>query len=271
MKRTHNERSQMSSRPRFPRNTTAYFLRNQTQFQNHSESANKEIIRNNNLQLSFCEDQINPSRLLSFEATRRQFTPNSVGLNRHQPTLPSAMNRFAFGGRQFYQFTAYPRIFQQSFRSACNSYSRSNSQRFPGTTSQFQEMQQRQNAKFTQQRNYTISSAKLQSKGREFKPEYAGRNRVSMRRKWHALPEARQSRVDEFCFSLVTYNMLSDSLLYENMFLYEDCDEDYLSWGYRKQRLLAELLGYDAEVSLRFSGCVESANKTGLAMARRNC
>lgn len=70
-----------------------------------------------------------------------------------------------------------------------------------------------------------------------------------MRREWQALPEADQCSPDDFSFSIVTYNVLSDSLLYENMYLYEECYHEDLSWEYRKEKLLSELLGYDAEVS----------------------
>jgi mRNA deadenylase 3'-5' endonuclease subunit Ccr4 len=85
---------------------------------------------------------------------------------------------------------------------------------------------------------------------------YSNKNKDFMRRKWQAMREADHCRPGDFTFSLVTYNMLSDSLLYENINLYEGYDEEHLSWGYRKEKLLAELLSYEAEVSLCFAACV---------------
>lgn len=265
MKRTRSQRNQHSSPPHVAGNTTTPLMRNQTLFRNHSESVDNAIIRNNNLQLSFSEDQINPERQLSFGAFGGQFRPHSSGLNQHRAAWPAAMNGFAFGGRQF---ISCPRFFQQNFRSAFNYYTRPNSQRIPRTTRQFQETQRHWNAGFTQQRNFmhtsTISASEINNTGHKANG-YLNKRKDSMRRKWQALPEAEQCRPNEFSFSLVTYNMLSDSLLYENMYLYQDCNNDYLSWGYRKEKLLAELLGYEAEVSLCFAGCIDTL-KVGIAL-----
>lgn len=71
-----------------------------------------------------------------------------------------------------------------------------------------------------------------------------------MHRRWHSLPvNSDLKMLKGFIFSMVTYNLLSNSLLHENMFLYESCDEQDLAWCNRKEKLLAELLSYNAEVS----------------------
>ena len=251
MKRARSERNQPCSRPRFPKNIT---IRSQTGFRSHNESVDNSVIRNNNQQLSYREDQVRPGSLSSFEASGGQFRPRSAGLIQHQTVRPTAMN----GLTSSRHFVSYPtaRLFRPHFRGALNNYARFNSPRIPSNMHQFQEAQATQgqwNARYVQ-RNFghtnTITSTNgIQNKGHKAKA-YLDKNTVSMRRKWQAMPEVDQCRPNEFTFSLVTYNLLSDSLLFENMFLYEECDQDYLNWGYRKEKLLAELLGYDAEVSL---------------------
>ena len=265
MKRARNERNQPSSHPRFPGNTTRPPIGNQTLFRNHSESVNKAVIRNNNSQLSFSEDQNNRQNLLSSQAIGGRSGPYLGGLSQHQAAWPAAMSGFVrpflFGNRQS---MSNPRYFQPRFRGAFNYYTRlnqSNLQRIPSTTRQFQETQGHWNANSTHQRNYMRTSAnaasEIRHKGHKAKVSL-DKHKDSMRREWQIMPEADQCRPDDFKFSLVTYNMLSDSLLYENFYLYEDCNEDYLGWGYRKEKLLAELLGYEAEVSLCFADRVDT-------------
>lgn len=253
MKRARSERNQPCSRPRFPQNFT---IRSQPWFRSHNESVNNLVIRNNNRQLSYREDQVRPGSLSSFGPSGGQFRPRSAGLIQHQTVRPVAMNGFSSGGRQI---MSYPtaRLFRPLFRSAFNNYARFNSSTIPSSRQQFQETQatyRQWNARYVQQRNFghtgTITSTNgIQNKGHKAK-SYLDKNTVSMRRKWQTMPEVDQCRPNEFTFSLVTYNLLSDSLLFENMFLYEECDQDCLNWGYRKEKLLTELLGYDAEVSL---------------------
>ena len=255
MKRSRRERNQPFSRPRFPNNTT---IRSQTWFRSHNESVYNSVIRNNNQQLSYCQDQIRPGSLPSFEASGGQFRPLLAGLNQHQTVRQAAMNGFlaSGGGRQF---MSYPtaRLFRSHFRRVLSNYARFNSPRIPSRTQQFQEAQatqQQWDVRSVRQRNFehnsTASSANgTKNRGHKAK-DYLDKNAVFMRRKWQTLSEVDQCRLNEFSFSVVTYNLLSDSLLFENMFLYEECDQEHLHWGYRKEKLLAELLGYDAEVSL---------------------
>ena len=262
MKRTRSKRNEPPLHPRCPGNTTKPHRRFQTSFRNQSESVNQALIRNNNLQLSFSKDQIDPEGLLSFQASGGQFRPHSVGLHRHQAINQPAMTRFGFGSaRPFNPFISYPN--PRFRRNAFNYFTRfhqSNPPRIPSTMRQFQETQRHWNAKFTQQRsrmhNSAIPAFDSRNKGPKEKG-YSNKNKDSMRRKWQVMPEADRCRPDDFTFSLVTYNMLSDSLLYENIYLYEDCDQEHLGWGYRKEKLLAELLSYEAEVSL----CLQAISK----------
>ena len=256
MKRTRSQRNQPLSHPRCPGNSTKPQRRFQNLFRNHSESVNKALIRNNNLQLPFSEDQTNPEGLLSFHASGGQFRPHSAGLNRHQAVNQPAMGpmtRFGFGSaRPFNPFILYPS--PRFCLNAFNYFTRfhqSNAPRIPSTARQFQETQRHWNAKFTQQRYRMHNSATpafdSRNNGHEEKG-YSNKSKESMRRKWQFMPEADRCRPNDFTFSLVTYNILSDSLLYENMYLYEDCDQEHLGWGYRKEKLLAELLSYEAEI-----------------------
>ncbi|XP_028398583.1 protein angel homolog 2-like [Dendronephthya gigantea] len=255
MKRGYNEIYQPSVRPRVPvGHRNASFPRSQFRY-DRSESVNKAIIRNNS-QLSFGTDQINPESQ-SFEARGGQYRPHLGGRNHHQGFLPSAMSRFAFGARQIRPIASYPMFFQSGFRSAFNHYPRSTPQGIPSNTLQFQEAQRHWNARFTQSQNgmrTNNSSLRTRERGQsghrdERGKAFSHRNKFSMRREWQALiPEAGQCRPDEFSFSIVTYNILSDSLLYENMFLYEECYHEDLGWEFRKEKLLSELLGYDAEI-----------------------
>eukprot|EP00117_Sycon_ciliatum_P037976 scpid50307/ scgid4282/ len=48
--------------------------------------------------------------------------------------------------------------------------------------------------------------------------------------------------------NIVTYNVLSDKLLFNNPDLYPDRNGPYLNWEYRKGRLLKEILSYKADV-----------------------
>ncbi|XP_065176276.1 protein angel homolog 2-like [Sycon ciliatum] len=48
--------------------------------------------------------------------------------------------------------------------------------------------------------------------------------------------------------NIVTYNVLSDKLLFNNPDLYPDRNGPYLNWEYRKGRLLKEILSYKADI-----------------------
>lgn len=51
-------------------------------------------------------------------------------------------------------------------------------------------------------------------------------------------------------FTIVSYNVLADSLLQSHPTLYDDCEEWVLHWEYRKKNLLKEILFYDADVRI---------------------
>lgn len=77
----------------------------------------------------------------------------------------------------------------------------------------------------------------------------AKRGRNSMIRQWDMLPEGNFPSSEDFWFTVVSYNLLSDRLLFENKFLYEGCNQEVLNWEFRRENLLRELLGYNADVS----------------------
>lgn len=51
-----------------------------------------------------------------------------------------------------------------------------------------------------------------------------------------------------FRFTLVSYNILSQSLLHEHSFLYTDCDPKDLEWPRRGHRIVSELLDNQADI-----------------------
>ncbi|XP_034088179.1 protein angel homolog 2-like isoform X1 [Gymnodraco acuticeps] len=52
----------------------------------------------------------------------------------------------------------------------------------------------------------------------------------------------------EFDFSVMSYNILSQQLLQENIYLYRHCPPAVLSWDYRLPNLLAEIQQHDADI-----------------------
>ena len=70
-------------------------------------------------------------------------------------------------------------------------------------------------------------------------------------RRWHHLRRRcyHQQRSRNFSFTVVSYNVLADGLLYSNSHLYGGTEEWVKHWEYRRRNLLKELSYYDADVS----------------------
>lgn len=66
------------------------------------------------------------------------------------------------------------------------------------------------------------------------------------------LPEKICDLSDGFDFTVLSYNVLSDDLLWQNKSLYHGCPEWVLGWQYRKKNLLKEIINYNADVSICF-------------------
>ena len=66
------------------------------------------------------------------------------------------------------------------------------------------------------------------------------------------LPEKICDLRDGFDFTVLSYNVLSDDLLWQNKSLYHGCPEWVLGWQYRKKNLLREVITYNADVSILF-------------------
>ncbi|XP_062617567.1 protein angel homolog 2-like isoform X2 [Saccostrea cucullata] len=60
-------------------------------------------------------------------------------------------------------------------------------------------------------------------------------------------------------FSLMTYNVLAQDLLYDNQYLYRNHPEQVLDWGYRKQKLLQEFNEHQPDVL-----CLQEVQKSHL-------
>ena len=41
--------------------------------------------------------------------------------------------------------------------------------------------------------------------------------------------------------TIATYNILADNLMKDNYYLYSQCDEEYLTWDYRRKNLVEEI------------------------------
>ena len=70
-------------------------------------------------------------------------------------------------------------------------------------------------------------------------------------RRWHYLRRRcyHQQRNRNFSFTVVSYNVLADGLLYSNSHLYSGSEEWVKHWEYRRRNLLKELSYYNADVS----------------------
>ena len=76
-------------------------------------------------------------------------------------------------------------------------------------------------------------------------PYQLGRNMQTI-----PLPNEVSAIRDNFNFSVLSYNILSDDLLWGNAALYRNCPTWTLQWNYRKENLLKELKSYNADVSI---------------------
>lgn len=64
-------------------------------------------------------------------------------------------------------------------------------------------------------------------------------------RQYFRKPKSQQQGLE---FTVMSYNVLAQNLLRDNMYLYTDCDYDVLEWKYRKEQLLAELKHHKPDV-----------------------
>nr|XP_019966407.1 PREDICTED: protein angel homolog 2 isoform X1 [Paralichthys olivaceus] len=76
---------------------------------------------------------------------------------------------------------------------------------------------------------------------------------TSLQRHWETSPACRtfpQPPGDStvFDFSVMSYNILSQELLQDNVYLYRHCDPGVLPWEYRLPNLLAEIQQHDADI-----------------------
>lgn len=60
-----------------------------------------------------------------------------------------------------------------------------------------------------------------------------------------------RNRPKHFKFQVICYNILSQILLEQHSFLYENCFWHHLKWYKRKDRLIREFLRHDADVNDR--------------------
>ncbi|KAL5008141.1 hypothetical protein ScPMuIL_013722 [Solemya velum] len=51
-----------------------------------------------------------------------------------------------------------------------------------------------------------------------------------------------------FNFTVMSYNILAQNLLEDNSYLYENCDDDFLNWEYRQQKLLGEISRFRPDI-----------------------
>ena len=63
------------------------------------------------------------------------------------------------------------------------------------------------------------------------------------------VPDEISSLRNAFNFTVLSYNVLSDILLWQHKQLYNNCPEWTLQWEYRKNNLLKEIINYNADVS----------------------
>lgn len=51
-----------------------------------------------------------------------------------------------------------------------------------------------------------------------------------------------------FQFKIASYNLLAPSLLSQNFYLYQDINQSYTDWNYRKSKLYDEIKQFKADV-----------------------
>lgn len=76
----------------------------------------------------------------------------------------------------------------------------------------------------------------------------------SKKREWKSV--LNRSQLEEFNnnftnfeFQIVSYNLLSPTLLEENFYLYENLDRRNLDWQYRRENLMKEIRNINAHVN----------------------
>ena len=74
-------------------------------------------------------------------------------------------------------------------------------------------------------------------------------------RKMQSLPIPNEISIlqDDFNFSVLSYNVLADELLWQNKSLYRGCPDWTLKWNYRRNNLIREIESYNADVSIRIN------------------
>uniref|UniRef100_A0AAV2KDP3 Endonuclease/exonuclease/phosphatase domain-containing protein n=1 Tax=Knipowitschia caucasica TaxID=637954 RepID=A0AAV2KDP3_KNICA len=72
----------------------------------------------------------------------------------------------------------------------------------------------------------------------------------SLLRQWDSCSDASSPAEGDnsFDFTVMSYNILSQDLLLDNMYLYKHCPPEVLSWNYRLRGLLTELRLHDADI-----------------------
>lgn len=73
------------------------------------------------------------------------------------------------------------------------------------------------------------------------------------KRNWINVPYLKSNRTERklFDFTVVSYNILADNLLWKNLYLYKSCPPEALQWDYRRDKIIAELHQANADVSLK--------------------
>ena len=83
-----------------------------------------------------------------------------------------------------------------------------------------------------------------------YRPLFSDPYQIGRKMQTVHIPNKIATVCDSFNFSVLSYNILSDDLLWENTALYRDCPGWTLQWNYRKENLLKELESYNADVSI---------------------
>jgi len=81
-------------------------------------------------------------------------------------------------------------------------------------------------------------------------PLYIDPHQVGRKMQNVPIPNEISSIRDSFNFSILSYNILSDDLLWENSSLYRNNADWTLYWDYRKENLLKEIKSLNADVSI---------------------
>lgn len=102
----------------------------------------------------------------------------------------------------------------------------------------------------TAEKSYTHSPSSQQREERE---RHQSRLRPPLRPEVTANRSKRDINGSRYpLFSLVCYNVLSQDLISQNMYLYDKEQPQWLDWEYRKRRMIKELLDTEADVSILY-------------------